>query len=58
VGQTFPWLLENLKPAGTFGLYAMLTGICLIATWILVPETKGKSLEQIEAEWQSGSHSE
>lgn len=52
VSQTFPWLLENLKPYGTFWLYRLLTVGSFFATWCLVPETKGKSLEQIELEWQ------
>lgn len=57
VSQTFPWLLENLKPSGTFWLYGILTSLSLVATWRLVPETKGKSLEQIEIEWQTKSSS-
>jgi sugar porter (SP) family MFS transporter len=47
---TFPILNRTLKPAGTFWLYA---GICLLGfMFILVklPETKGKTLEEIERE--------
>jgi MFS transporter, SP family, arabinose:H+ symporter len=51
VGQTFPWLLEHFKPSGTFGLYAALTTFSFFIAYVLVPETKGKSLEQIEMEW-------
>ena len=53
VSQTFPWLLQHLQPAGTFFLYALLTGLSFVAAWRLVPETKGRSLEQIERSWQS-----
>jgi sugar porter (SP) family MFS transporter len=45
---TFPFLKDNLGPAGTFWLYA---AICVGGfTFILLklPETKGKSLEEIE----------
>jgi sugar porter (SP) family MFS transporter len=47
---TFPVLNKKLGPAGTFWLYG---GICVAgAIYILrgLPETKGKSLEQIERE--------
>lgn len=52
VSQTFPWLLEHLQPSGTFFFYALLTGFSFVAAWWLVPETKGRSLEQIERGWQ------
>jgi MFS family permease len=47
---TFPLLNSALGPAGTFWLYA---GICFVGfAFVLrcVPETRGKSLEQIERE--------
>lgn len=47
---TFPYLNRHLGPHGTFWLYA---GICLagfLFEWRLLPETKDKTLEQIEAE--------
>lgn len=51
IGQLTPWLLENLKPAGTFMLFALM---CLPYMWIIwkkVPETTGVSLEEIEKMW-------
>ncbi len=45
---TFPYLNKSLKAAGTFWLYA---GICvagLVFIFFRLPETKGKTLEQIE----------
>ncbi len=48
VSLTFPPLLEAL---GVGGLFLIYTFICLAAfffVWFLVPETKGRSLEQIE----------
>jgi len=47
---TFPILTQRLETAGTFWLYA---GICLaglIFIRLRAPETKGKTLEQIEQE--------
>ncbi len=47
---TFPFLNNSLGTAGTYWLYA---GICLtgfIVLWKKLPETKGKSLEEIERE--------
>ncbi|NWK55273.1 sugar porter family MFS transporter [Verrucomicrobiaceae bacterium N1E253] len=47
---TFPILRDSLGPAGTFWTYA---GICLVGILYIrshIPETKGKSLEQIETE--------
>jgi SP family galactose:H+ symporter-like MFS transporter len=54
VAVTFLSLVSFLGHAFTFWLY----GVIAIAAWIffykLVPETKGKSLEQIEEHWRSG----
>lgn len=51
IGQLTPWMLTNLRPAGTFFLFAVM---CLPYMWIIwkkVPETAGKSLEEIERMW-------
>jgi len=52
VGQFVPWLLENITTAGTFWLFALLCFPAIIVTWKMVPETKGKSLEEIEKYWR------
>jgi MFS transporter, SP family, arabinose:H+ symporter len=51
VAQTFPPLLDRLGPAYTFWLYALTTPAAFLFVWFLVPETKGKSLEQIERQF-------
>ncbi len=52
VGQTFPWLLERLGSAGPFWLYALISAPAIYFVWKVIPETKGKSLEEIEQYWK------
>lgn len=51
VGQLTPWLLLNLTPAGTFLLFAFMCVPYILIVWKLLPETTGKSLEEIERYW-------
>jgi MFS transporter, SP family, arabinose:H+ symporter len=51
IGQTVPWMLENLKPYGTFWLFSIMLIPAILITWKLVPETKGRTLEDIERYW-------
>lgn len=50
VTLTFLSLIAAFGPAGTFLLYAALTGIAILFTAAMVPETKGRTLEAIEAD--------
>lgn len=56
IAVTFLTLVGSLGRPGAFWLYAIIG----IAAWIfifkLVPETKGKSLEEIEEHWRQGRH--
>jgi SP family arabinose:H+ symporter-like MFS transporter len=52
VGQLTPILLKELGTAATFWFFALFCIIAFIAVYKLLPETKGKSLEQIENEWK------
>jgi SP family galactose:H+ symporter-like MFS transporter len=45
---TFLLLIQSLGPAGTFGLLGVITLAAIVFSYFLVPETKGRSLEQIE----------
>ena len=51
IGQLTPWLLENATPAGTFFLFALMCIPYMLIVWKMMPETAGKSLEEIERFW-------
>jgi MFS transporter, SP family, arabinose:H+ symporter len=51
VSQMVPPMWETIKPAGTFWLFAALSFPAILLTWKVIPETKGKSLEEIEKYW-------
>ena len=55
VAVTFLTMVDLIGNAGTFWVY----GVIAVGAWLfcyrLVPETKGKTLEQIEAHWLSGN---
>lgn len=54
VAQTFPSLLNGLGPSPTFWLYAVLVFPAIPVTLLLLPETKGRTLEEIEEAWRKG----
>jgi len=53
VSQTFPMLIGNprIGSAKTFWMYSAVSLITLVFVWRVVPETKGRTLEEIEAGW-------
>ena len=59
VSQTFPmmdennWLLEKFHHAFPFWLYGIFCVVLVTFVWRLVPETKGKTLEEIEKHWMN-----
>ena len=55
VSMTFLTLVELIGSAWTFWLYGVLAIASLMFCYYLVPETKGRSLEEIEASWRSGA---
>lgn len=59
VTQTFPimdakdsWFVQHFNHAFPFYVYAVFCLALVLVLWRLVPETKGRSLEEIERSWQ------
>jgi SP family arabinose:H+ symporter-like MFS transporter len=48
---TFLSLVKALNLWGTFAIYGALSFVCFAYVWKAVPETKGRTLEQIQQEW-------
>lgn len=48
----FPWMLINAGGSITFGFLTLMAILMLLFTIYFVPETKGKSLEEIEKIWE------
>lgn len=57
VSQTFPmmneneWLVEKFHHAFPFWIYAALCWVTVVFVRLFVPETKEKTLEEIEKMW-------
>ena len=52
VGQLFPSMLEGIGPAGTFWTFAAICLPAFFFVWKVMPETKGRTLEEIERSLQ------
>lgn len=52
VGQITPMLLASSGAAATFWLFAFFSLVAFLFVYKMVPETKGKSLEEIQQMWQ------
>ena len=57
ISQTFPimdenpWLIEKFHRGFPFWVYGVFCVCLLVFVWRFVPETKGKTLEEIEKRW-------
>lgn len=51
VSQLFPILLKEVGAASTFFTFMVLSVIAILFIWRYVPETKGRTLEEIALSW-------
>jgi len=51
VTLTFPVISDRFHPATAFWLYAAMCALDLVFMVFFLPETKGKTLEEIERRW-------
>ena len=56
VALTFLTLIQATGRSSTFWIYAFVGIVAWLFTWFYVPETKGRSLEEIESHWKAGKH--
>jgi MFS transporter, SP family, arabinose:H+ symporter len=47
IAFTFPWIADTLGGGNTFMLFSVMMVLQLLFVWRIMPETKGKSLEQL-----------
>jgi len=51
---TFPFLLEKAGVGGAFGVYAGLNVVAGVMVWLGVPETKRRTLEELDGVFEGG----
>jgi sugar porter (SP) family MFS transporter len=51
VTLTFPVISDRFHPSSAFWLYAAMCALDLVFIWFYLPETKGRTLEEIERGW-------
>jgi MFS transporter, SP family, arabinose:H+ symporter len=51
VTMTFLSMVRALGPSGAFWVYGSLCAVSFVFVWALAPETKGRSLEEIQQLW-------
>lgn len=56
VSQFFLTLVDSIGTSATFWLFAALAVVAYVWIWRRVPETKGRSLEEIEQMWADERH--
>ena len=52
VGQLTPVMLNGIGPSYTFWIFALLCAPAFFIAWKVLPETQGKTLEEIENFWE------
>ena len=51
VTLTFPVISDRLNASAAFWIYGVMCALDLVFMIFYLPETKGKSLEEIERQW-------
>jgi SP family xylose:H+ symportor-like MFS transporter len=51
ISSTYPAMME-FSGAFTYGFYGVMSVLSLLFVWRMVPETKGKTLEEMEKIWE------
>ncbi len=54
ISSTYPAMME-FSGAFTYSFYGVMSVLSLIFVWKMVPETKGKTLEEMEGLWETDS---
>lgn len=57
ISSTYPSMME-FSGGLTYGFYGLMSVISAIFVWKMVPETKGKSLEELEKIWKKDENEE
>jgi SP family xylose:H+ symportor-like MFS transporter len=57
ISSTFPPLNDLLGPM-TFAIYGLISLVAMVFIWKMVPETKGKTLEELEEIWKKDCNEE
>lgn len=55
IGLFFPVLVSQIGISGTFFIFVALGAAGLVFLKVYMPETKGKSLEELEEEFKTGN---
>ncbi|SET46828.1 MFS transporter, SP family, xylose:H+ symportor [Salinibacillus kushneri] len=55
ISSTYPAMID-ISGGLTYGFYGLMSVISVLFVWKMVPETKGKSLEQLESLWKKEDH--
>lgn len=58
VAQFFLSIVDGIGETATFLLFALLCVAAYVFVWRYVPETKGRSLEEIQADWKQAGAAE
>jgi hypothetical protein len=54
VAQFFLSIVDAIGESSTFFVFSLLCVVTFVFVWFLVPETKGRSLEEIQERWVRG----